>query len=112
MTIRELLLQHLPSNEIKQRFNNKQIKINGKVVKNLNRPINCDYYLPLDEWLILHDKKFINKLENLKKIFIDYTLDELFSIKNTNINSNILKYLKAFLILQIDKKTKLILFKN
>ena len=112
MTIRELLLQHIPSNEIRQRFNNKQIKINGKVVKNLNRPLNSNYYLELDEWLVLHDIKFINDLQHIQIIFNELSLDELFNVTKTNINHYIIKYLKSFMILQIDNKTKLILFKN
>jgi len=110
MSTREFLqfLGHT-SGDIKQRYNNKQIRISNKPVKNLNRNLNFEYYMTLEEWLNSHDIEFIIKLRDLSILFNN--IYEMFYLK-TNINSSILKYLKSFILLQIDKKTFYILIKN
>jgi len=112
MIIRNFIQNFIPSNEIKARFNNKQIKINGKVIKNLNKNINSNYYLSLEDWLLTHDNKFLNDFRNLRYLFDELSLGELFNITNTNVNKPIIKYLKSFYLLEIDRNNKIILFKN
>lgn len=110
MNTREFLqFLNYTSGDIKQRYNNKQIKILGKPVKNLNRNLNFEHYMSLEDWLLSHNIEFIRKLNNLKILFND--LSEMFYLK-TNINNPILKYLKSFILLQIDKKTFYILIKQ
>lgn len=97
------------SGDIKQRYNNKQIKIAGKPIKNLNRNLNFEHYMSLEDWILSHNTEFITKLNNLKMLFSN--LSEMFYLK-TNINNPILKYLKSFILLEIDKKTFYILIKK
>jgi hypothetical protein len=112
MILRSFIQNFIPSKEIKVRFNNKQIKINGKIINNLNKNINSNYYLSLEDWLLTHDNKFLNDFRNLRYLFDELSLGELFNITNTNVNKPIIKYLKSFYLLEIDKNNKIVLFKN
>ncbi len=112
MVLRSFIQNFIPSKEIKVRFNNKQIKINGKVINNLNKNINSNYYLSLEDWLLTHDNKFLNDFRNLRYLFDELSLGELFNITNTNVKKPIIKYLKSFYLLEIDKNNKIVLFKN
>ena len=108
MTIKEFLHSlNYSSGDIKQRMNNNQISISGEIIKDLNLTLNNEYYLSLEEWLCCHNLSFLRKLDNLKILFNKF--EDMF--EETNINNPILKYLNAFKLLKIDKKTYYIFLK-
>lgn len=99
----------LNSKDIRQRFNNKQIKINGRVVKNMNQELNIvDAIYDADEWLCAHDTELMKKISGLRYLFDSF--GEMFQLQ-TNIDSEALRYMKSFLLLEVDKKTFYILMK-
>lgn len=99
------------SKEIKQRFNNKQIKINGKPIKNLHHQLNVtDEVKEAGEWLCEHDMKFMEKFHILRGLCFD-NIGDMFELR-TNLKCPELTYLKGFLLLQTDKRTLYILTKN
>jgi hypothetical protein len=102
MLLKELLLQFIPSNEIKSRVKNKQIKINNDIIDNINIEIDIipDYYLDLADFVYYN-------IEFLKNI-------EYFGIENLiGSDTNIEKYqfLTEYYLLTISKKEKFVFFK-
>lgn len=100
----------LISKEIKQRYVNKQIKINGKPVKNLDRLLNVTFFVEeAGEWFSNKDNNFVHKISILR-LFFD-SLGDMFELK-TNIKSKDLDYLKGYLLLETGKRNKFILTKD
>jgi hypothetical protein len=104
-TIKEILKKHIPSNEIKQRFNNKQIKFNTLVVTDLNQELEIheDFSTDLGEFVFKHiDKlKNINVLGNVKDFFGDF---------DTNVKK--FKFLGAYDLLEFSKKESVVLLRK
>ena len=63
ITIREILKNYIPSNEIKQRLNNKQIKLNNQIVTDLNTMMDI-----LPDWRMDFGDFIFNNADRLKHI--------------------------------------------
>lgn len=108
ITIREILKQHIPSNEIKQRFNNKQIKLNNEVVTDLNQVLSIDPELSWD----LGDFIFYN-VERLTPLIqhqgILGNVRGWFGDFDTNIKK--FRFLGAYDLLEFSKKDAIVFLK-
>jgi hypothetical protein len=107
MTIFDILKAHgLPSNEIKQRFSNNQIKINGDVVKeNIDLEVE-DSFMEIDDFFSSHDVKTLSKILLLKCV-----CESVGDMFDTNL-SGVAQYLKGFVCLTFSKKDHIILIKK
>ena len=108
MKISEILQAlEIPSNEIKTRFKNKQIKLDGEEIGNIELDINENFIMDFGEFLA----EFLNK-EELKrilkiKLYFGVNPNEMFG---TNIKS--IEYLNQFHCLTIAKNESYIIVKN
>lgn len=96
-TFRELLLEHIPSKEIKQRMSNKQIKINNEVIKNFEVEMNLDYndVIDLGTFHTTLDMNVLNKINLGKSVGIDFK--DFFGVHDyQNTNGDSPKYLHVF----------------
>lgn len=109
MNLRDVLSFYCPSKEIKQRINNGQIKINNKVVKNLDVEVSFEYdnvkQVDLPDFLV-DSGLDLNQLTMLKN-YADLNIMDLFGSPTldeglTNINK--FKFLSGFILLSLSKK--------
>lgn len=100
-TIREILKQYIPSNEIKQRFNNKQIKLNNEVITDLNQvlSIHSDFSMDLGDFICEH-------FDRLKHIFYYGNIRDWFGDFETNVKK--FKFLGAYHVLEFSKKDAIV----
>jgi hypothetical protein len=106
MVIKELLLNFIPSNEIKTRVANKQIKINNVVLTSDKLHYQLDVskgYSYLGEFIV--DKKISGEKFFLFNDIKDFFGDE----EETNIEK--FKFIQEFILLSISKKEHIV-FKN
>lgn len=109
MKISEILLNlDIPSNEIKSRFKNKQIKLDGEDVDNIDIDINLNFIMDFGDFL-----SYICNDRNLKiiydaKMVLGLKVNELFG---TNI-PKLKELFDQFYCLTISKNEHYILIKN
>lgn len=117
MNLRNVLAFYCPSNEIKQRLKNGQIKINNVVVKSLDVECNFDYdnvkerELPeflMDSGLDLHQLTLLKTYANfnIMDLFGSPTLEEGL----TNIEK--FKFLSGYVLLTISKREHYVFVNN
>jgi hypothetical protein len=108
MKISEILLElDIPSKEIKTRFQNKNIKLNGEITDNIDLDINLNFIMDLPDYLCeFYSFKEINDLNSLLN-----TLNlKINDICNTNL-SGIFKDFTQFYCLTIAKNQHYLLLK-
>ena len=105
ITIQELLKEFLPSNEIRQRFNNKQIKLNNEIVQDLKAVLSIDEEFRED----LGDFIFRN-IDRVKYISYFGNVRDWFGNFETNVEK--FKFLGAYDLLQYSKKEAVVLLKE
>lgn len=104
------------SNDIKSRFNNKQIKINGIQTDDIDLDI-------VDITDILKEKQILKSSWDAGEFIFDILIDNpdvILKLKqigidnafDNNIENNCFDFLSNFLLLQISKNDKIILMKN
>lgn len=104
-SLRKILLDFIPSNEIKSRFKNKQLKINNEVVTDLNIELNV-----IGKPISLGDFIFNNLNTNLAKLLKVVNVRDFFGDgEETNLNH--LKFLKGYTLITLSKKEEYV-FKN
>ncbi len=95
-TINDILKYFIPSNEIKNRIKNKQIKLNGEilVIDDLkNKPIFNSCFWEYDDFIFNWIKTLTPKQTEL--IFICRNIDDYFGPETTNIKT--FNFLQDFL---------------
>lgn len=99
MELKQLLLNFISSNEIKQRFKNGQIKVNNEIPIDLkvDLNINSNSYWDLGDFI------FDNLPNKSLEIF---NIRDFFGEKPTNIKS--LKFLTGFTLISISKKEEFV----
>lgn len=101
MTLRDILIKHIPSKEIKQRLNNKQIKLNNEVVTNTNIELNVENnFTDLGDFLLSSELPFVAKIFDIK---------DFFGPGETNVKS--LQFLKNYTLITISKREHFV-YKN
>ena len=105
ITIQDLLKEFLPSNEIRQRFNNKQIKLNNEIVQDLKAVLSIDEEFRED----LGDFIFRN-IDRVKYISYFGNVRDWFGNFETNVEK--FKFLGAYDLLQYSKKEAVVLLKE
>lgn len=116
MQILEILKQiGIPTKEIKQRFANKQLKVNGNIVDALdhNVPI-MDGYWELGDFIFesmkSSDEEFCKHLTILK-VFINSDITTFFGGCNIS-NNKAAKFLSGFVCLTLSKKEHYVFIKS
>ena len=110
MRVSEILFSlDIPSNEIKTRFKNKQIKLNGEVIENIELDVNDNFIMEAGEFISLFfTAKESNELRLIKNA-LNLQANELFGDKS---NIKLLDSLSGFHCLTIAKNINYILMKN
>lgn len=116
MQILEILKQiGIPTKEIKQRFANRQIKVNGNVVDALDHDIPIqDGYWELGDFIYecmkSSDKDFCRHLTMLK-FYFNSDITTFFGGCNM-INNKAAKFLSGFVCLTLSKKEHIVFIKS
>ncbi len=105
-TIREILKNYMPSNELKQRFNNKQLKLNNEVVTDLNQVLSIDPDFSMD----LGDFIFYQIDNRLKHITVFGNIRDWFGDFDTNVER--FKFLGAYHVLEFSKKDAIVFLRK
>lgn len=117
MNLRDVLSFYCPSKEIKQRINNGQIKINNRVIKNLDVEVSFDYdnvkQVDLPDFLMDSGLE-LNQINQLK-VFGDFNIMNFFGSPTldegpTNINK--FGFLRGFILLSLSKKEHYVYINN
>jgi hypothetical protein len=95
--LNQLLLNHIPSKEIKARLKNKQIKVNNEVVTNSS----FDFEISLEHPIELGDFVFSN-IEKMPKLFRVIDIKDFFGEEDTNLEG--VKFLSNFILISISKR--------
>lgn len=109
MKLREILLNFIPSKDIRIRLNNKQIKVNNEVVIDGNLELNIT-----GEWLEMDEVKYLNgwwefgdflyynveALEGIPSRLFD--LKDFFGEEPTNIKQ--LEFLTGYILISLSKR--------
>ncbi len=116
MKISEILKQNgIFSNDIRQRFKNKQIKLNGEIVSNIDLDIELipsknDDSVDVAKTVVAGD--FIsNIIKNDTTIFSKLQIFDFETLSDSNINSELKSMFDNFLILRFSKVDVLFLTK-
>lgn len=117
MNVRDVLAFYCPSKEIKQRINNKQIKINNIPINSLEVECNFDYdnvkVMELPEFLIQCGLD-LNQLTSLKH-YGDFNIMDFFgspTLENGPTNIENFIFLRDFVLLSLSKKEHYVYWNN
>lgn len=105
ITIREILKNYIPSNEIKQRLNNKQIKLNNQIVTDLNTMMDI-----LPDWRMDLGDFIFNNADRLKHITYFGNIRDWFGDYDTNVTK--FKFLGAYDLLEFSKKDGIVFLRE
>ena len=110
MTIRDILIElGVPSAEIKKRFNNYQIKLNGESVSNFELNVNENFIMDSGDFITsFFDRKGLTTLNTWMKI-CSLSLPEMFGERS---NVSFIDCLESFSCLSISKNEHYILMNN
>ena len=105
MILKQLLLEFIPSNEIKSRLKNKQIKVNNEVIDNFNIDIpTLGHYEDFGDFL------FWNITDENKNALKNFNVRDFFGGELTNINK--LDFLTGYILISVSKKEEYVFFIN
>jgi hypothetical protein len=114
MKISEILKLHgLFANDIRQRFNNKQIKLNGEATLNVDLDVDVKMDDGGDVEGIISAGDFIYNLISDKPSFIlPLQIFDFETLSDSNINSELVTIFQKIHILRFSKKDIIVLTKN
>lgn len=107
-TLNDILKNFLPSNEIKNRIKNSQIKLNGEIIKleDLKNSIIFDNSFWEYDDFMFHWLKTLNKNQIQLVFLFQKNIEDFFGPEPTNIKT--FNFLTGFSLLTLSKKEKFI----
>lgn len=106
-TLHDILKHFLPSNEIKNRIANKQLKLNNKIIT--SKMLKNEIIFNISFWefddFVYNWMKTLNK-KQIQLVFICNNIEDFFGPEPSNIKT--LNFLTGFSLLSLSKKEKFV----